>query len=205
MAWQTPDAIKRGAEALGVVAPLKQLKRSLILAQYGALMQFTVLVSHLPVRNLRHRIYRRMGMRLGSSACIHRGVEVREPRRLEIGEGSIIGFDSILDARSGIKIGRQVNVSSQVAIWTRQHDLEDPDFRTVGAPVSVGDRAWLSFRSTILPGVRVGEGAVVAAGAVVTRDVPPFTIVAGIPARVIGERPRGLVYDLAAGFTPWFV
>jgi maltose O-acetyltransferase len=72
--------------------------------------------------------------------------------------------------------------------------------------VVVGDHAWLSFRCTVLPGVTIGEGAVVAAGAVVTKDVPRYAIVAGIPARVIGERsPRGLDYDLTLANTPWFV
>ena len=69
----------------------------------------------------------------------------------------------------------------------------------------IGDWAWLSFRSTILPGVTIGEGAVVAAGAVVTRDVPPYAIVAGIPARVVGERPRELDYDLNTQAAPWFI
>ena len=72
--------------------------------------------------------------------------------------------------------------------------------------MSIGDRAWLSFRATILPGVSVGEGAVVAAGAVVTSDVPPYAIVAGVPARVVGERsPRELSYELGASAAPWFV
>jgi maltose O-acetyltransferase len=60
----------------------------------------------------------------------------------------------------------------------------------------VGDRAWIGYRAIVLPGVSIGEGAVVGAGAVVSRDVPPFTIVAGNPARPIGERSRVLTYQL---------
>jgi acetyltransferase-like isoleucine patch superfamily enzyme len=72
--------------------------------------------------------------------------------------------------------------------------------------VAIGDRAWLSFRCTVLPGVTIGEGAVVAAGAVVTNDVPSYAIVAGVPAHVTGERtPRDLTYELTGTITPWFV
>jgi acetyltransferase-like isoleucine patch superfamily enzyme len=206
MGAETPDLIKRIAAALGVSDPLRRLKRSLVLARHGALVEFLFVIAKFPSRSLRHAVYRRMGMALGDGTCIHRGVEVRDAGRIRIGAGSVIGFDAILDGRSGITIGRQVNVSSQAAIWTRQHDITDPEFAAIGAPVVVGDRAWLSFRSTVLPGVTIGEGAVVAAGAVVTRDVPAYVIVAGVPARVVGQRnPRELTYDLAAGFTPWFV
>jgi maltose O-acetyltransferase len=69
-----------------------------------------------------------------------------------------------------------------------------PDFAGRTAPVVIEDFAWLGSRAMVLPGVTVGKGAVVAAGAVVTRDVPPYAIVGGVPARVIGERERGLDY-----------
>jgi acetyltransferase-like isoleucine patch superfamily enzyme len=202
----TPDVVKRLVAALGVEHELKQTKAGAQAAREGALLQGALWVGRLPARRLRHAIYRRMGLELGRGACVHRGLELRAARHVRIGEGSVIGFDAILDGRAGIDIGRQVNVSSSVAIWTVQHDHRDPRFSAHGGPVVVGDRAWLSFRCTVLPGVTIGEGAVVAAGAVVTRDVPSFAIVAGIPARVIGERtPRELTYDLTQTRTPWFV
>jgi acetyltransferase-like isoleucine patch superfamily enzyme len=202
----TPDTIKRMAAALGVEDELKRAKVAGKSARAGAAVQGGFVIARLPARWLRHRLYRRMGMRLAPTACIHRGLEVRAPAAIEIGDGSVIGFDVILDGRAGLRLGRHVNVSSSVAIWTIQHDHRDPEFRSVGAPVVVGDRAWLSFRCIVLPGVTIGEGAVVAAGAVVTRDVPPYAIVAGVPAQVIGERePRDLSYDLSALVSPWFV
>jgi maltose O-acetyltransferase len=91
-----------------------------------------------------------------------------------------------------------------VAIWTWQHDYRHPLFHAFGGPVVIGDRAWLSFRTTILPNVTIGEGAVVAAGAVVTCDVPPFAVVGGIPARIIGHRPTDLTYDFCKRARPWF-
>jgi acetyltransferase-like isoleucine patch superfamily enzyme len=83
-----------------------------------------------------------------------------------------------------------------VWIWTLEHDPQSPDFATVGGPVTIEDYAWVGCRVVILPGVCIGKGAVVAAGAVVTKDVPPYAIVGGVPARTIGERAPDLRYQL---------
>jgi acetyltransferase-like isoleucine patch superfamily enzyme len=76
-----------------------------------------------------------------------------------------------------------------VQIWTAQHDWQSADFAYVSAPVRIGDRAWICSRSIILPGVTIGEGAVVAAGSVVSKDVAPWTLVGGNPARKLRDRP----------------
>ncbi|MEA2144621.1 MAG: hypothetical protein QOG59_208, partial [Solirubrobacteraceae bacterium] len=194
----TPPAVKRAAQALGIEASLKRFKAALRPAQDGLAQQLGLVVAVLPARRLRHAVYRVMGMRIAPTAVVHRGLEVRSPGRIVIGEDSVVGFDVILDGRGHIELGAHVNVSSEVAIWTVQHDPRAPDFGVFGAPVRVEDYAWLSFRATVLPGVSIGEGAVVAAGAVVTRDVPAYSIVAGVPARVVGERPRPLSYEINA-------
>lgn len=98
---------------------------------------------------------------------------------LEIKGGSTIGFDCQLDCRRGIKIGKNVCLASGVWIWTLHHDYNDINFKAVGNPVQIDDFAWLCSRCIILPGVRIGEGAVVASGAVVTKDVEPWTVVGG--------------------------
>jgi acetyltransferase-like isoleucine patch superfamily enzyme len=201
----TPPAVKRLAAMLGLEGPLRRAKLGLFAARSGGSLQVGFLVGRLPARRLRHLLYRRMGVQLAPTAIIHRGLELRNPPRISIGAGSVIGFDVILDGRRYITIGEHVNVSSEVAIWTLQHDYRDADFAEIGAPVVIGDRAWLSFRATVLPGVTIGEGAVVAAGAVVARDVPPYAVVAGVPARVVAERPRGLSYELDTALSPWFV
>jgi acetyltransferase-like isoleucine patch superfamily enzyme len=118
---------------------------------------------------------------------------------VDIGEGSIVGHRAILDGRLGITIGKNVNISTGVWIWTVQHDHQDPYFRDVGGPVKIGDNAWISCRAILLPGVTIGEGAVVAAGAVVTQDVDEYTVVGGVPAKKIGERCRDIKYSLADG------
>jgi maltose O-acetyltransferase len=135
-------------------------------------------------------------MRVAATAVIYGGAEIRSPRRIAIGEHTIVGHRAILDGRYGLEIGRNVNLSTGVWIWTAQHDPQSPDFDSKGAPVIIEDYAWVSSRCVILPGTRVGEGAVVAAGAVVTEDVPPYTIVGGVPASVIGRRTHDLRYEL---------
>jgi len=123
-----------------------------------------------------------------------------------VGRGSIIGDNAILDAREHLTIGDNVNLSSNVSIYTLQHNHRSPLFdckfdRDMG--VTIGDRAWLGSNTIVLPGVTIGEGAVVCAGAVVTKDVEPYAVVAGIPARKVGERPRVLTYQFD-GKTCWF-
>ena len=137
-------------------------------------------------------------MNISNKVTIYYGLEVREPSRISIGEGSIIGDNTILDGRNGICIGQNVVFASNVRIWTEQHDHRDPWFRCETQehkPVVIGDRAWIGSHTVILHSVHIGEGAVVAAGAVVTHDVAPYTIVAGIPARKIAERNHDLRYS----------
>lgn len=106
--------------------------------------------------------------------------------------------NAILDARAGITIGSNVNISSNVSIWTLQHDYRDPYFRCTPehyGPVVIENRVWIGPSVTVLHDVTIGEGAVVAAGSVVTKSVPPYTLVGGIPAKVIGKRPKELKYN----------
>ena len=171
----------------------------LTLRGYAAGLHFLVLqlVGYIPSRHLRRWIYRYMyGMGIAPTAVVYGGAEVRSPRRIAIGEHTIIGHRAILDGRHGLRIGRNVNLSTGVWIWTGQHDPESPDFGTKGGPVVVDDYVWISSRAVVLPDVHIGEGAVVAAGAVVTSDVHPYTIVGGVPAKVIGQRTHDLRYQL---------
>lgn len=153
-------------------------------------------LAYVPSHALRKAGLRVYGAKIASRALVYHGLWTVNPWRLSIGESSVIGDHAILDARGGITIGRNVNLSTNVSIWTGQHDYQSSNFAYVEGPVRIGDYAWISFRATILPGITVGEGAVVAACAVVTKDVAPYTVVAGVPAKVIGARNRDLKYDL---------
>lgn len=150
----------------------------------------------IPSHNVRRRLYLASGMSLAPTASIHWRAEFYAPEHISIGDHTIIGDTAFLDGRSGLTIGRNVNLGSHVTIYTRQHDPDAPDFLEVGAPVIIHDRAWVSSHSLVLPGVTIGEGAVVAAGSVVTKDVAPFTIVGGVPAKYLRDRNRNLTYEL---------
>jgi acetyltransferase-like isoleucine patch superfamily enzyme len=153
---------------------------------------------YFPSHHVRLFIYRLAGMKIGHGSHIYMGAEIRGARRIKIGSGCSIGHGAVLDGRGYLTIGNNVNVSSGVWIWTRAHDVNSPTFAGTRAPVVIGDYAWLSCRVTVLQGVHVGEGAVAAAGAVVTKDVAPYTIVGGVPAHKIGERSRNLNYELSS-------
>lgn len=155
-------------------------------------------ISIIPSNHIRRFLYRGLGARIGKNAIIHFKTEIREPTKLIIGKGSIIGDNAILDARSGLKIGDNVNLSSNVSIYTLQHDHRDPYFACLQnrrMEVVIGNRVWLGSNVIVLPGVTIGEGAVCCAGCVVTKDIDSYTVVAGIPAKPVGKRPSNLRYE----------
>lgn len=155
-----------------------------------------LITGHIPSHSIRNLIYRGLGLKLRKSSVIYGKAEIRSPKNITIGANTIIGHNAILDGRGGIEIGDNVNFSTGVWIWTAQHDKNDPFFKILTGRVIIEDYAWVACRVTILPGVRIGKGAVVCSGAVVTKDVAPYTIVAGVPASQIGERSRDLRYEL---------
>ena len=117
------------------------------------------------------------------------GLIIRELRNIKIGNTTNINPGCMLDSRGGhIDIGNNVDIAPEVNIWTLEHDPSDPDFASKGGSVVIGDFVWIANRAIILPNVRIGEGAVVAAGSVVTKDVDPWTIVGGVPAKKISNR-----------------
>jgi maltose O-acetyltransferase len=110
------------------------------------------------------------------------------PSGIRIGTDTIIGDHAFLDGRAALVIGNHVDIASYVMIYNSEHDLESEKFEAIEEPIEIGDYVFIGPRAIILPGVKIGKGAVVAAGAVVTKDVPDFAIVGGVPAKVIGER-----------------
>lgn len=160
-------------------------------------------IGRFPSHRVRGYFYRRAGLVIDRTSSIHWRAEFYAPERIRIGEYCTIGDSAFLDGRSGLVIGDCVNFGSHVTIYTRQHDADAADFAEVGAPVEIGDHAWVSSHSIVLPGVTIGEGAVVAAGSVVTKDVAPYSLVGGNPARYIRDRSRGLTYRL--GYAKRFV
>ncbi len=131
------------------------------------------------------------------NASVHMGVYLYTRGQLEIGDYSVIDRNCTLDARGKLIIGNNVNISPEVMILTAYHDPDAEEaFTGVQKAVVIEDYAWIATRAMILPGVTIGRGAIVAAGSVVTKDVPPQTIVGGNPARVIRQRKGEQSYQL---------
>lgn len=172
-------------------------------AWQDARLRLLIEVGKIPSHRVRNYFIRRAGVTLPRSSSIHFRAEFYKPEAIRIGEYCTIGDTCFLDGRGSIDIGDSVNIGSHVTIYTRQHDVDSPDFAEVGGPVRICDYAWLGSHSIVLPNVTVGEGAVVAAGSVVTRDVAPYSMVAGVPAKFVRERPRTLRYRL--GYAKRFV
>ena len=152
----------------------------------------------LPSKHIRRWLYVSLGAICDKDVVFRYHSEIWTPYRLRVGEGSIVGYNNLLDARNGIEIGNHVNFSANVSIYTVQHNHRDPYFscnQPGNMKVIIESRAWIGPNVIILPGVHVGEGAVCAAGCVVTKDVEPYSVVAGIPAQKVNERPRNLVYE----------
>ena len=119
-------------------------------------------------------------------------VVIYAPELLELGHTIDIGEFTHIRANGGVRIGDRVIIAARVTITSRTHPLQLPRARVnEDRPIVIEDDVWLGAGAIVLPGVTIGRGAVVAAGAVVTKSVEPFTVVAGVPARPIRKIPEG--------------
>jgi len=152
---------------------------------------------HLPSRTLRHAFLRGWLGSLGTGTGVQMGCQFLNGRKVYLGERNVINWNCVLDGRKfAIRIGHDVSIGPEATILTLGHDPQSPDFADAGGEVVIGHHVWIAYRAVILPGVHIGDGAVVAAGSVVTKDVEAYSIVAGVPAKKIGERNRDLHYQL---------
>jgi acetyltransferase-like isoleucine patch superfamily enzyme len=141
-----------------------------------------------PIYIFRWIIYILAGAKIHPSAHLHMGTQFFNPAGVKIGQGSIVGQNAFLDGRDNLTIGKYVDIASEVMIYNSEHDINSEYFEAKNNPVEIGDFVFIGPRAIILPGVKIGKGAVIAAGAVVTKDVEEFKIVGGVPAKEIGER-----------------
>jgi len=185
---------------------LRSAKGFLLARRSDAEMCLLSMIGFLPVHRGRVAVLRALGAQIDPEAVVYGRFQVRSPKGLVIGRRANIGDRAILDARGGLTIGANANLSTAVEIWTAQHDWNSPDFRYVRKPVIINDRAWLGPRVTVLPGAVIGEGVVVAAGAVVSGELEPFGLYGGVPARRIADRDPALTYELPSpqGKTWWW-
>lgn len=139
----------------------------------------------------RHRVMllRAFGARIGRGVVIKPYLRVKFPWRLRVGDHVWLGEGVWIDNLGEVEIGHQVCISQGVYLCTGSHDWGAPGFDLVVRPIRISDHAWICARATLGPGVTIGEGAVLALGAVASRNLDPWQIYAGVPARAIRQRP----------------
>lgn len=147
---------------------------------------------------VRGRLYRLVGLEIGRGAFIMGNLDLISGRprmyeKLVIGRGSVVGNRVTINVDAPVRLGKNVSIGPNVLIYTGSHTIGPGSNRrvgdVVGRPVTIEDGSWVGLAAVILPGVTVGRGSVVAAGAVVSEDVPPHTYVEGNPARVVHQLP----------------
>lgn len=165
-----------------------------ILKGIGTEYMVNDVLPHIPFWSWRRAYLRLLGLKVGKGSFIMKCTYFMSPWLVTVGKHSHINRGCTIDARAGINIGDNVSISHGVKLFTGSHDAQSPHFNAVFAPITIDDYAWLGIGCIVLKGVHIGKGAVVAAGAVVTKDVPEYTIVGGIPAKTIGQRTKNLKY-----------
>lgn len=191
---------KKPEERKNIIWKIKQLL-------YGWIMYSIVRLGKFPFQKYRIFILKHIyQMKIGKNVVIYGNFKIRAPWNIIIGTGTVVGDGAQLDGRNGIVIGNNVNISTDVYIYTEQHDVNDENFSSgnSGGTVVVSDRAWLSSRTTVLPKVTIGEGAVLASGALAAKNLEPFSINVGIPARKIGERNTKVNYEFDGSYIPFY-
>ncbi|MBU3935353.1 acyltransferase [Patescibacteria group bacterium] len=173
--------------------PLSQLPQKISRRLSTIFSEFWLLVlrfvGFIPLHSVRKFFYILSGIDMPWwSSTIHLCANFFQPSGIKIGHDTIVGDNAFLDGRGNLSIGSHVDIASQVLIYTNQHDIHSPDFGNQFGPVVIADYVFVGSRAIILPHVSIGKGAVIAAGAVVTKNVPEGEVWAGIPAQKIADR-----------------
>lgn len=153
---------------------------------YWLLYRFTPV----PLHGWRRMVLRCFGAKVGSGAHPYPSATVWAPWNLVMEPGSCLSRGVDCYSVATVTVGEHATVSQYAYLCAASHDHNDPDFPLTAGPITIGARAWVAAGAFVGPGVTVGEGAVVGAMAVVTRDVEPWNVVVGNPARFIKMRER---------------
>ena len=153
-------------------------------------------ITYLPSHSIRIFAMKLYGVKVGRSNFLRMYLKFLNPKNIRLGNNNSINQKVMFDGSGGkVIIGNNVDVGYETNIWTLEHDPDSDTHDTVPGDVIIEDYVWIASRVTILPGVKIEKGAVVASGSIVTKNVASMTIVAGVPAKVIGYRKSGLKYN----------
>lgn len=165
----------------------------ILYSSYSYLLNLGFLLLELIPYPLRIIAFKLFFDRLGKTVLIDYGTYFRYPKKIRIGDGVSINrgcelYAAHLATGGTITIGNNVALGPHVKVFAGGHDYNTLNLVDTAGPVVIDDFVWIGGNSTILPGVHIGEGAVIGAGSVVTRDIPSYSIAVGNPARVIKQR-----------------
>ncbi|MFZ5448844.1 MAG: WcaF family extracellular polysaccharide biosynthesis acetyltransferase [Thermodesulfobacteriota bacterium] len=144
--------------------------------------------SPIPMYGFRSRLLRLFGANIGKNVKIRPKTRVHYPWRVEIGDYCQIGDDAWLYSIGHIKIGNNTVISQKTFLCTAGHDHNDPYFRTLVKPITVGNGVWIASDVYVAPGVTIGDNSVIGARSSVFKDIPPGVICYGNPCKVIKRR-----------------
>jgi putative colanic acid biosynthesis acetyltransferase WcaF len=159
-------------------------------AAWGVVYTLLFRSSPRPCHRWRAFLLRCFGARLGANVHIYPRASIWAPWNLEFADTVAIADDAIIYNPCQVTLGSHATISQQAYLCGATHAYEDPNFPLLAFPISVCDHAWICARATVQAGVQVGDGAVLALGAVATRDLEPWTVYGGIPATKLKPRSR---------------
>ncbi|MDB6078979.1 MAG: transferase [Akkermansiaceae bacterium] len=161
-----------------------RLKRVL----WGLVWSFTGLLVPRPFHEVRSVVLRAFGAKIGRGVHVYPRVKIWAPWNLAIGDEAGVANGAILYSQGNISIGRRAVISQGAHLCAGTHDYEDPGMPLITKPIVIGDHAWVTAESFIHPGVTIGEGAVIGARSVVTKDMPEWMVCAGNPCKPLKAR-----------------
>jgi putative colanic acid biosynthesis acetyltransferase WcaF len=147
-------------------------------------------ISPRPFHAWRSFLLRCFGAKMGKACHVYPRARIWAPWNLACGDVAAIADEAVIYNPERIVLGSHSTISQQAYLCGATHDYNDPRFPLVAAPIDIGAYAWICARATVQPGVNVAEGAVLGLGSVATRDLEPWSVNVGIPARKIKERKR---------------
>jgi putative colanic acid biosynthesis acetyltransferase WcaF len=170
--------------------PQTSLRNRLARVLWGVAYVLLFRFSPRPLHAWRAALLRCFGAQLGRNCHIYPKCRIWAPWNLHCEDGGTIADEAIVYNAAKVHLGVHAIVSQQAYICTATHDIDDPAFPMITAPISLGRYAWVCARAAVLPGVTVHEGAVLGLGSVASKDLEPWKVYVGIPARIVKERQR---------------
>lgn len=173
------------------LAPQTSLGNRMGRAAWGVACALLFRFSPRPLHAWRAFVLRCFGARLGNNCHIYPRARIWAPWNLQCGDVVAIADEAEIYNAWPIELGSHSTISQQAYLCSASHDVDDPLFPMVGARIRIGVRAWVCARAVVLPGVTLREGAVLATGAIATKDLDAWSIYGGVPARLLrGRRPQ---------------